>query len=293
MTRAVVALDVGGTTVDAACISINGDLVGKLTEGRSPANGSREEILSNLAQAITAAHQQAGDHDVVACGIAMPGPFDYEAGVSHMVHKFQAIHGVVLGKLLEEKAGLPVYFINDASAFGLGASWRQLPGTKRFVALTIGTGLGGSFIENGVNVEEDDRVPLGGEVWDLPYKDGILEDCVSARGIVALYDNKEPTKQYTSKEVADLALDGDRQAIEAYHAMGAALGHGLAETFAHFAPEKIVIGGKVGQSLELYKESFSQALADAGVPVPEILQALPGNLAIWGAAKHAFATMTL
>jgi hypothetical protein len=30
--------------------------------------------------------------------------------------------------------GIPTYFINDADAFGLGVSWRQLPDAKRFVA---------------------------------------------------------------------------------------------------------------------------------------------------------------
>jgi glucokinase len=118
-----------------------------------------------------------------------------------------------------------------------------------------------------------------------------LEDFVSARGIVTLYGNQNQDKQYTSKEIADLALHGDRQAIQAYHDMGTALGQGLAETFAHFAPETIIIGGKIGRSLDLYKESILKALADIGVPEPEILQAAPGNLAIWGAAKHVFATM--
>ena len=48
-------------------------------------------------------------------------------------------------------------------------SWRQLPEAERFVGLTIGTGLGGSFIENGEIVTAGDTVPPHGEVWDLPY----------------------------------------------------------------------------------------------------------------------------
>ena len=175
---AVIALDVGGTTVDAACISAVGGLIGEVLDCPSPAAGTQDEIVTELARAVAAARAQARDFTVTACGIAMPAPFDYAAGVSHMEHKFQAINGVDLGRLLRAMTGLPTYFINDADAFGLGVSWRQLPEAGRFVALTIGTGLGGSFIGNGENVTAGDTVPPHGEVWDLPYSGGILEDYV-------------------------------------------------------------------------------------------------------------------
>src|SRR3984885_15246604 len=117
---AVIAVDVGGTTVDAACISAAGGLIGEVVESASPAAGTKDEIVSELARAVAAARAQARDFTVTGCGIAMPAPFDYAAGVSHMEHKFQAINGVNLGRLLVERTGLPTYFINDADAFGLG-----------------------------------------------------------------------------------------------------------------------------------------------------------------------------
>jgi predicted NBD/HSP70 family sugar kinase len=124
---AAVAVDVGGTSVEAACISAAGELIGAVVESASPAAGTKDEIVAELARAVAVARAQAGDFTVTACAIAMPAPFDYTAGVSHMEHKFQAISGVDLGRLLREITGLPTYFINDADAFGLGVSWRQLP----------------------------------------------------------------------------------------------------------------------------------------------------------------------
>jgi glucokinase len=159
-----------------------------------------------------------------------------------------------------------------------------LPDTKRFVALTIGTGLGGSFMEDGKSVQAGDRVPPGGEVWNLPFRDGILEDQVSACGVVALYGNLRPGDPRSAKEIAGLAMRGDPPAIKAYRVMGAALGSGLASSLARFAPEKIVIGGKVGQSLELFRPAMKQALAAAGLPDLPVVPAAPGNMAIWGAA---------
>ena len=291
---AVVAVDVGGTSVDAACISAAGELIGEVVESASPAAGTKDEIVAELARAVAAARAQAGDFTVTACGIAMPAPFDYAAGVSHMEHKFQAINGVDLGRLLREITGLPTYFINDADAFGLGVSWRQLPEAERFVGLTIGTGLGGSFIENGENVTAGDTVPPHGEVWDLPYAGGVLEDYVSARGVVAAYERLSAVGRHgtgsvervSAKEIADLAFRGSGPAVEAYRAMGTAIGRGLAPVLLRFEPELLVIGGKVGQSLPLFGPAARRALAEAGLPELPIVPAAAGNIALWGAARY-------
>jgi glucokinase len=287
---AVVAVDVGGTTVDAACISASGGLIGEVLESASPAAGTRDEIVAELARAVAAARAQARDFAVTACGIAMPAPFDYVAGVSYMEHKFQAINGLDLGRLLVERTGLPTYFINDADAFGLGVSWRQLPEAGRFVALTIGTGLGGSFIDSGENVTAGDAVPPHGEVWDLPYSGGILEDHVSARGVVAAYERLggggPGMKEASAKEIADLAFRGSEPALRAYHAMGTAIGRGLAPVLLRFEPELLVIGGKVGQSLPLFGPAAGRALAEAGLPDLPIIPAAAGNIALWGAARR-------
>jgi glucokinase len=287
--HAIVALDVGGTTVDVACVSGTGELIGGLAEVRSPQGGTKNEIVAELAQAIVTAHARAraDGFRVAACGIAMPAPFDYAAGVSRMEHKFRAILGLNLGALLRAKTGLATYFINDADAFGLGVSWRQLPDAKRFAAITIGTGLGGSFVEDGRNLETDPRVPPGGEVWDLPFGAGILEDYVSARGVVTMYGTLRPGGRVSAKDVSDLARRGNPAAIDAYRMMGTALGRGLAPVLRRFEPEQVVIGGHVAQSLDLFGPATGRALTEAGVPEVPILPPVPGNLAIWGAARYA------
>jgi glucokinase len=308
--QAVVALDVGGTTIDAACVSAGGMVIGDLRESASPSAGTKDEIVAALARAIDGARDQvspdpraaSGGSRVTACGIAIPAPFDYTAGVSHMTHKFQAIRGLKLGVLLTEATGLPVSFVNDADAFGLGVSWRQFPDAARLAVVTIGTGLGGGFIEDGRSLAEDPRVPPGGEVWDLPFEDGILEDYVSARGVVSLYEKALPRKtlrekaagntrgshhQPSARGVSELARRGSQPALRAYQAMGTALGRGLAPVLARFAPEKIVVGGQVAQSLGLFGPAVSGALTAAGLPAIPVLPAAPGNLAILGAARVA------
>jgi glucokinase len=284
--RAVVALDVGGTTVDAACISVGGRLIGHITGTSSPAALAADKVVDTLAEIIATARGQARDHEVTACGIAIPGPFDYAAGISRMTHKFEAINGLPLGGALQARSGLPVCFINDAAAFGIGAGARQLPGIRRFVALTIGTGLGSSFIDHGESIESGGRVPPDGEVWNLPLGDGILEDRASARGVVSLYRRDAPGEPLSAKDVSDRAGRGDQAAIGAYREMGTALGSALAPALARFAPEAIIVGGKVGRSLPLFGPALTDALAAAGLPTVPVVQA-DGNLALWGAADSA------
>jgi glucokinase len=279
---------------------MGGDLIGGVRESRSPSAGTKDEIVRELARVIGAARAVAGSGEVIACGIAMPAPFDYRAGVSQMTHKFPAIRGLPLGTLLAAETGLPVYFLNDADAFGLGVGWRQLPDLKRFVALTIGTGLGSGFIEDGRAVTSGDSVPPDGEVWNLPYEDGILEDHVSARALTTFYgtgpDGPRPHGHLpgkTAREVSVLAAEGDQTAVAAFGAMGTALGCGLAPVLARFEPQSLVIGGKVGRSLELFAPATRRALAGAGLPGLPVLPAAPGNMALWGAAKLAFANAAM
>jgi glucokinase len=277
---------------------MDGDIIGGVRESRSPSAGTKDEIVRELARIIGAARARAASAsaEVIGCGVAMPAPFDYRAGVSHMTHKFAAIRGLPLGTLLAAETGLPVCFLNDADAFGLGVGWRQLPDVKRFVALTIGTGLGSGFIEDGRAVTSGDRVPPDGEVWNLPYQDGILEDQVSARAVTTFYGTglpglPPPGSGKSAREVSVLATAGDPTAVAAFRAMGEALGRGLAPVLARFEPQSLVIGGKVGRPLELFAPATRRALAEAGLPGLPVLAAAPGNLALWGAARLAFTSL--
>ena len=92
----------------------------------------------------------------------------------------------------------------------------------------------------------------------------------------------------TAREVSVLAAEGDETAVAAFRAMGEALGRGLVPVLGRFEPEVIVIGGKVGQSLALFAPAMRQALVGAGLPNLPVIPAAPGNMAIWGAARHAF-----
>ena len=137
--------------------------------------------------------------------LAVPGPFDLQAGVSLMRHKLPYLYGFDLRAALAASFGiqpLQVRFLNDANAFLLGEIGAGAArGFRRAVGLTLGTGIGAAFAVDGRIVAEGPGVPPGGEIWNLPYEAGIVEDFISSRAIVGNYQRLTGVQ----REAVDLA----------------------------------------------------------------------------------------
>ena len=129
--------------------------------------------------------------ELAGIGIAIPGPFDYAAGVSRMTHKFRSICGVDLRGVLHAMPGVPadaeIRFMQDVNAALAGEIARgNAAGYGASALVSLGTGLGFALSRDG-------RVlcnPAGGPkvvIFNLPYRDGILEDYASKRGFLRIY----------------------------------------------------------------------------------------------------------
>lgn len=279
--EAYIGVDVGGTSIEAACITADGNAKGPIKEMPSPSNEPKEEVINVLLEVINSVNN-IDNYRVIGCGIGMPGPFDYEKGISSMRHKFSSIYGIDILTPLQQTTELPVYFINDAAAFGFGCSWKVAPEASRIIALTIGTGLGSSFIENGESLDNDPRVPKDGEIWNLAFGGGLLEDAVSGQAVTRTYQSRTG-KNLSAKAIADLARGQDKDAVYAYALLGRSLGQGLLPVSKAFKPEKIIIGGRVAAAFELFEGPLKEALGGSDGMV---LRAPLENLAVYGAARY-------
>ena len=91
--------------------------------------------------------------------------------------------------MIKQLPDIPIAFYNDATCFALGeANSEQNRDRKRILALTLGTGFGSTFIDQGEIILERDDVPPGGMLWNFPY-DGqsIADDWFSTRGLMKIY----------------------------------------------------------------------------------------------------------
>ena len=75
----VLGVDIGGSHITTALIDLEGRSIipGYYHRERVNSNGSAEEIIRSWSEVMRKSMQ--GGHKI---GIAMPGPFDYEEGIS-------------------------------------------------------------------------------------------------------------------------------------------------------------------------------------------------------------------
>ncbi|MGA2051564.1 MAG: ROK family protein [Terracidiphilus sp.] len=258
--ESVLVFDVGGSHVAAAVCFANGYRLGPVFNAPHPEQETSDVFVSTLHSLGVKA--SAGFEDVQGASLAFPGPFDFDAGVSHMRHKLPYLYGVELRRELATQFGWEpgqVRFLHDSAAFLLGEIGAGAArGIERVVGITLGTGIGSAFAVDGKIVTEGDGVPPGGEVWDLPYEGGIIEDSVSTRGIRGSYKRRTGM----ARDVAEIASSaaGEPAAAEAFTEFGRHLGTALRGALAEFAPQVIVLGGGISRSPQLFLPTAQREL---------------------------------
>ncbi|WP_330175981.1 ROK family protein [Streptomyces sp. NBC_01498] len=292
----VPVLDIGGTHVTAA-------LVDPATSRTLPSSVLRRPLGSDVAAdsildaiALAALELPAGHGPI--WGVAIPGPFDYDTGMGRFtgVGKFESLSGVDVGAGLRRRLGPRaerLRFLNDADAFAVGEYHAgAAAGHGRVVCLTLGTGVGSSFLRDGRPVHDGTRVPPAGHVHRLTVRDRPLEDLVSRRAIRARYARlgslAENRPLPDVHEIAALATEGDPAASEAFRYAFETLGQALAPWIERFEATAVVIGGSMARSWDLIQPALSSGLLLSGGTTARVLPAgQPADAPLIGAAHRA------
>lgn len=264
MSSGVPVLEIGGSHVTAAMVSAG--VVAQVHRAGLDSKASAESVIGELCDAARQLPLAKG------LAVALPGPFDFEAGVAwYELDKFAALHGRDLGLSLRERLGLEqVVFLNDAEAFTVGEwSAGELRGLDRCVGITIGTGIGSAFLDNGSAVRTGKTVPSGGELYRTSYDGRPIEDWISARAILGRYADKlgsPPPRSTGVKEIAEAARAGDAVAKSALVESFQVLAHALLPWLERFGATRVVLGGSIAGAFDVVAEVFRfpvSATADA------------------------------
>lgn len=249
-------LDIGGTHVTAALVD--------LAAGRVSPGSTRRRSLDGAAPAdvlldvIVGCALEVPAPEAAAWGVAVPGPFDYAEGIARFegVGKFDALNGVDIGAVLRRE--LPgqrsaVVFVNDAIAFGLGEwAFGAGAGHDRMVGITLGTGVGSAFLDDGTPVASGPAVPPRGEVFRLQIAGRPLEETVSRRALLREYARLRPESPCTDvRDIADRARAGDATADAVLETAFTRLGLALSPWLSRFGATALVVGGSMGRSWDL------------------------------------------
>ncbi len=259
----VLAFDVGGSHVSAGLCDLTTLQVDSFASAPLSSVSTPAEFVDLLYRLATQVVENP--LDLAGAALAVPGPFDFIAGISYMRHKLKFLYGVSLRDALAERFGWSptrFRFLNDAGAFLLGeVSAGAARGAVRAVGITLGTGIGSAFALNGQWVTEGKGVPPGGEIWNLPYGSGTVEDLLSTRALKRDY----AARTGKNEDVAAIAAAGtDPEANAVFESFGAHLGQVFRSILAPFAPEVVVIGGGISRSAYLFLPAAQKEIRGFG-----------------------------
>ncbi len=259
------ALDIGGTHVSGGRVNVASASLeaGSRAFEPLPAAAGRAELLA----AISRVTRSIAEPDLASLGVSAPGPFDYSSGVSEITHKLEGLHGVDLRAELHAAAALqdiPIQFLNDAEAFLLGEWWAGAArGHVRAVGVTLGTGLGSAFSDEGEIVRSGVGVPPRGGLYAEPFRGAPVEQTISRAALLAAY-GAGSEEGIDVEQIADRALAGEQSAYRVFTDLGTALGQFLAPWLRAFEPSCLVVGGSIARSWDL----FAGALRTGLGPIP-------------------------
>lgn len=270
MDSSFLMLDVGGTGIKAGLFTGAGQMAGPVRHFKARAKESREIIFENFAGII---REMASGCRIDGIGMAFPGPFDYEQGISLMrgLDKYDDIYGLDIRKGVMERLSKeddPVsrdcrfLFLHDVEAFALGVCSRgPISRCQKVFCVCIGTGAGSAFVKDGRIIREPGAgVPENGWIYCTPYKDGVIDDYVSVRGLGRL--TEEVFARAEGMDGAALykrAEAGDEGAKKVFSMFGEDVKEALWPFLSAFRPDGLVLGGQIAKSFPHFGKQLKEA----------------------------------
>lgn len=292
--RFAIAMDVGGSHITTAVIDLSEMKVfeDSFFKVSFDSNLPSKEVMDFWENAIRTLLENPQIENLSGIALAIPGPFDYEDGTCWIKDqdKYENFYGLNIKNLLRERfdfdQNFAIVFENDAKSFGKGEVYKNMENLpKNVMAITLGTGLGACFIENGKIVSKGKKVPENGEIWNLPYKNGMAEDSVSLRGLLSNYQNLSGIQLNNGLELYLLAIDGDEKAIQAFHKFGDDLAEIVLPWLKSFNVNMLVIGGKIANAGDLFLNILREKVKNAGIEIELVISTDNETTALLGAAS--------
>ena len=286
-------IDLGGTNVKTVITDRDGHVYGEGFTQTKAYNGPEapiEQIIWGAKKAATAAGLQFSD--IKCAGLGIPGNAVWPKGEVIICPNIGWSHFDAIGRL-EKRLGLDVVMANDAdcmalaeNSFGAGKDY------DAFLMITLGTGVGGSFIMNGKPFTG--AGPCAGEFGYIPlvhggYKsnsglNGCLEEYCSIRGMERLAMAEGYPKRTGPKQIFDYAEKGEAAAIRTIEKYTDLLAEGLTGFINIFRPQVILVGGGIANAGDALFDRLNAKIpamtyANDAVPAPKVIGTKLGTYA--------------
>jgi glucokinase len=283
-----IGIDLGGTNVRVGAVTLEGELLASLDSPIKARLGPQAGV-ENISGLITRVVEQAGGR-LRAIGIGSTGPVDRDLGAIQNPYTLPTWENVDIIGMLRENFHVPATIENDADAAALGESWMGAGrGLPRLIMVTVGTGVGTAFIQNGLIYRgaggfhcEGGHIildPSGPECYCGAK--GCWESLASGTAVGAFAREQASLHPTLMTELAE----GDLQRIDAAIAAEAArrgdllargifdrtadyIGLGLVNLILLFLPDCIVLTGGVMRSFDLMEARIRSVIGRHNIMVP-------------------------
>ena len=278
----IAGIDIGGTHVTACLVNVVSDEVisSSLSRIHIDPNQKKEIIIQIWSDLIRQCFGKAGVKPG-RIGIAMPGPFDYDKGISLIrgLSKYEDLYGQNIKKLLSVNLGISssaIRMMNDASAFLQGEMFCGAASSgKNLVGITLGTGLGSASYYNSSIIE--------GDLYRMEFRDSRAEDHACGRWLTSEYERLSGEKLDGVKAIAG-RVPSSKEAATAFRRFGLNLGEILVRRYADQNPETIVIGGNIAKAWDYFIPATREILISNGKKWALVPAVLGEEAAMIGAA---------
>ncbi|OBK70963.1 ROK family protein [Mycobacterium sp. 1274761.0] len=286
MTGPALAIDIGGTKIAVAAVSVEGE-VGHHAQLPTP-DGDAEAVWAVVDSLVTEAVAAAGGR-VRGVGIASAGPIDLPSGTVSPINITQWQSFPIVDRVTET-VGAPVRLGGDGLCMAMGERWRGAGcGADFMLGIVVSTGVGGGLVLDGAPY--DGRTGNAGHVGHVVVDPGGAACTCGGRGCVetiasgpnmarwARVHGWEAPPEADAKELAEAANAGDPIAQRAFRRGATAVAAMIASVAAVCDLDRVVVGGGVAKSGALLFDPLREKLAEhTGLSFLRELAVVPAEL---------------
>jgi glucokinase len=272
-------IDVGGTNIKILLVNGTGRVLARESIETLPSQGAR----AAMKRSASVVESLAGNRSVAAAGVGCAGLIDPRSGRLLASPNLKQWENAPLRRLARRHLGVYTIIDNDATCaawgeFSRGANRR----VRHLVFITLGTGVGGGIITDGVLVRGAGN--FGGELGHMSLDPdgprcrcgsrGCLEAYVGTYALVRrvrellaegrsryLSRWRDEGRRLTPRLITDAARRGDRVGKRVVREMGEHLGVAIASLINLVNPEVVVVGGGVSASFDLVVPHVERVVA--------------------------------
>ncbi|MGN0002631.1 MAG: ROK family protein [Sphingobacterium composti] len=251
----ILACDIGGTHITSAIVKTNGweILSPTLTRVHINSTSNAKSIFQQWADNIKSCITQYNS-PINFIGIAMPGPFDYDKGISLMKNqdKYDSLYKLSITDGIKHELQIPsieIKYINDAAAFLQGEVYAQkLDNEDKVLGITLGTGLGSAVWKKGIKAFDAD-------LWQQKYGNSIFEEYLVTRWFTYRFHELSGTKENGFKEIIE-----NHQNTDAFEILIQEYRIHLKDFLTFFSElhqcKNFVIGGNISKAWDIIHDEY-------------------------------------